>query len=185
MVFLSPDNIQKIKEFGYKFSTTEFVFKIHNRSTPSHVLSAFLVLIGIVLIQFAFGEFKIVLLGLMLVFVSIINFRKNLSKIIVFDFSNYKVTYSSGFWGRKQTKDLSEIAGVAMYEYDRSSHTSAFEEGNRDYFVDLCIQWNDNKETELFHFKRRSPHELTFTKPLVKQLSELFKILNHNQADRT
>jgi len=175
MSFLNQDLIKKIEEFGYRIQTNESEVKIRNRSTPSHILSSFIVLAGIILTVFAFGEYRIMLLGLMLIAVAIINFRRNLAKSIVLNKENSSVLFTSGFFARKNAKNFSDIKGVALYTYDRSSHTSAFEEGNRDFFVDISIQWTDKKEIELFHFKRRSAGELTFANSLVDQLNNILK----------
>jgi len=175
MSFLNQGLIKKIEEFGYRIQTSESEVKIRNRSTPSHILSSIIVLVGIMLVFFAFGEYRIMLLGLMLIAVAIINFRRNLAKSIVLNKEKSSVLFTSGFFARKNAKNFSDIEGVVLYTYDRSSHTSAFEEGNRDFFVDISIQWTDKNEIELFHFKRRSPGELTFADSLVGQLNSFFK----------
>jgi len=175
MTFINQELIEKIREFGYRIQANDNEVKIQNRSTPSHILLLFLVLTGIMFTFFAFGEYRIMLLGIMLISVAIINFRRNLSKSIVINKKNSSVVFTSGFFAMENFKKFSDIEGVALYTYDRSSYTSPFEEGNRDFFVDISIQWIDKNEIELFHLKRRSPEELTFANSVVDQLNDYFK----------
>ncbi|MDH5597613.1 MAG: hypothetical protein OEY34_00730 [Cyclobacteriaceae bacterium] len=175
MNYLKEETLRNIRGQGYKVYNNGYVIKISNRSSFKPVIAIMMILSGIFLAYFTFGNYKIMLLSIMLILIGFLNLKRNRLHEIVFNTRNSLISYSTGYSARVIVKDFSAIEEVRLYYYDQSSYTSAFEGGNKDYFADINIQWMEGGEVELFHFKSRTKEGLEFTKNLVIELNDFLK----------
>lgn len=147
---------KKLKDQGYEILEKEDHLEIKKSRSRTWILRIVFILAGLSFVFFPAGDWSFYVVGLFLIFFSFLGWkRKSLRNIHLFPIE------TNSFEGNKNQFLVNETR-VVVKPYDVPSHTSPFEEGNRDYLLDLSMATRKNGEIQLFHFHSRVEAELTF-----------------------
>jgi hypothetical protein len=178
---------EALKANGYHVLVNLNNIEIISKNASSWISAVLTVFVGIVLGIVSGGDPKIICLSVLLVFYPILTYRKHSKKRIqLFPSGSVKQFHYLFFLPETKGYVIDDLT-IEMHTYSRSSYTSPFEEGNRDYFLDIYVTSNYGEKLELFHFTSRNEKALNFGHALAgsikRKLIELAENPDYNQNE--
>ena len=163
---------QLLKEQKYSISENEIgIIKIKNHSLMNNGLAIASFIAGIFFFLMLKLDPKFIILSLLFWSSPFIYSRWRYPKEIIIDANNYSLTLFKSY-AKTERYEFKELEPIVVFEEIRSSHTSAFEEGNKDYnyYFHASFRVRDG-QLKLMNFKFRNSQ--------VDKMQYLAKYLNN------
>ena len=158
------NQIDQLQSLGYTISSDETSIYINRKTRiPFTILLISSLIVCLLIIFFTNGN-GVEMFSILLPIAVLIFYRRNVATMILLDKRRGYIEYTLGLFMPKFSRNLSAIKSIKLNTYDYTGTVSPFKEGNRDYYADVKILWNDGKELEVFHFTDRSAENLQFAR---------------------
>ena len=140
---LSEEAINFIKIRGYDLGGNQHGITIKNRKTVSSLILILSAIAGIgVIIIGGLGEYKLIIIGILLLCYPALNYRKSTNKIITLNYENESFAGVS----------LSSLARIRTESTEEYRTATPFYEGNKNYIELVTVETTGNNKIELFYF---------------------------------
>lgn len=136
---------QILKDQAYSFTENENgVIRIKNRSLMNGCLAFFSFIVGLLLLFFIAFEPMLIFLALLFLITPFIYSRWRYPRTIIIDTKMKSVTTRKPF-SFPERLAFEELEGIEVESDRRDSHTSSYEEGNKDYNYYFFINLKGSK----------------------------------------
>ena len=173
---MSEELRAKLEKYGYSITESAERLVIRSKNSSSYLFAFLMIAAGFLLIPVA-NDPKLIALVSLLILYPILTFRRNSREKLIFDSNSSIVkTYTKGIVPVVSKFQLVDY-DVELYTYSRLSYTSAMEPGNKEYFADITLNFNQNEKLELFHFGSRDEEKLNFVPAIIPFIEGILKNL--------